>query len=116
MNPVKPKSSRPNAFQGPRLRTVRVRALSLCLSTVGLSQVAISAYAAPQIWTVKNCDDGGMDSLREIISNPMTLSGDIVDLRELPTRCGMANSTITLLNGEIVVNQARFDLDRASRR
>jgi hypothetical protein len=32
-------------------------------------------------------------------------SGDTIDLSQLPTKCGMEHSTITLTNGEIVVNQ-----------
>lgn len=61
-------------------------------------------HALAQSWTVKNCDDSGTDSLRGIIENPMTLSGDTVDLSELPVRCGMADSVITLAS-EIAVAQ-----------
>src|SRR5262249_8140501 len=54
------------------------------------------------------------DSLRDIITNPASphyaQSGDTVDLGQLPTLCGMANSTITLSNGEIVVSQADLTL------
>lgn len=66
-----------------------------------------------QTWIVKNCDDSGPDSLRDIITNPAKAkSGDIVDLSELPlpSRCGVANSRITLTSGEIAVSQQYLTL------
>jgi hypothetical protein len=59
---------------------------------------------------VKNCDDDGTDSLRDIVRVGNAQSGDIVDLSQLPTLCGMADSTITLSSGEIVVSQASLTL------
>lgn len=105
----------------------RIRTLAVCLSAAlatplvalqaaaspGTAQVASSrgaaipktpTHALGQSWTVKNCDDSGTDSLRGIIENPMTLSGDTVDLTELPVRCGMTDSVITLAS-EIAVAQ-----------
>jgi hypothetical protein len=54
---------------------------------------------------VLNCGDGGpgSGSLRDVVTS--AASGDTIDLSQLPTKCGMADSVITLFNGEIVVPQ-----------
>ena len=65
---------------------------------------------APTTWTVKNCNDDGMDSLRDIVRSNHAQSGDIVDLSKLPTMCGMADSTISLSSGEIVMSQDSLTL------
>ena len=90
-------------------RVNRMRCLVLSL-TAALVHSAQPAIAASTTWTVKTCDDSGMDSLRQIVGNASTQSGDIVDLGELPARCGVVDSTITLSNGEIVVNQDNLTL------
>lgn len=101
-----------------------VKRLALCLSAALAPVSALSAWAAspvsthaadvqrtparpnsPQTWTVTNCSDGDTNSLREIIANPNTLSGDTVDLSQLPVFCSDTNSVITLLNGEIGIDQ-----------
>jgi hypothetical protein len=64
-----------------------------------------SAHALGQTWTVKNCNDNGPDSLRDVVENPLKAqSGDTVDLSELPTLCGMMDSIITL-GTEIKIQQ-----------
>ena len=71
-------------------------------------------HPAAQTRVVKNCSDGATDSLRDIITNANSpnhaQSGDTVDLSQLPMLCGMADSTITLTNGEIVISQANLAL------
>ena len=64
----------------------------------------------PQTWTVKNCDDSGPDSLRDILQPTKAKSNDIVDLSLLPTLCGMADSKITLTSGQIVLSQDTLTL------
>jgi hypothetical protein len=59
--------------------------------------------------TVTNCSDGDKGSLRDIIQN-VALSGDLVDLRQLPALCGSVDSTITLTSGEIIVPQRDLTL------
>jgi hypothetical protein len=101
-----------------------VRRLALCLSAALAPATALPAWAAspisvhtadiqrtparpngPLTWTVTNCSDGDTNSLREIIDNPNTLSGDTVDLSQVPMFCGDVDSVITLLNGEISIDQ-----------
>ncbi len=107
----------------------RSRRLTLCLATVLAPVAAISASpispifarvaaiqstsagpTAPQILQVTNCSDGDPGSLRAIIEDPATLSGDTVDLSQLPTFCGDVDSVITLFNGEINVAQDELTL------
>lgn len=75
-------------------------------------------HPAAQIRTVQNCSDSTTDSLRDIITNPnnpnYAQSGDTVDLSELPVRCGVADSTITLTSGEIAIAQASLTLQGPS--
>jgi hypothetical protein len=87
----------------------RKHALSLCLSAALASPLtasqAVASPAASTNWIVKNCNDSGADSLRDIIENPLNAkSGDSVDLSQLPTLCGMQDSKITL-GSEIVALQ-----------
>ncbi len=81
-------------------------------SALSSSRERVSPVRLPsQTWTVKNCNDGGPDSLRDLVENPAKASsGDIVDLGELPVRCGMANATITLTTGQITINQDNLTL------
>jgi hypothetical protein len=118
------------AANAPLSRGPRVRALALGLSAALAMPLAIQQAAAShapasgmpqylempkaplhpsgQTRTVKNCDDSGTDSLRDIITNPNSpnhaQTGDTVDLSQLPTLCGMTPSVITL-GSEIVVAQ-----------
>lgn len=78
-----------------------------------LAHTATATRAAPprpvrataQIWNVKNCNNNGTDSLRDIVENPTKAqSGDKVNLGELPVLCGMTQSVITLAS-EIKVQQ-----------
>jgi hypothetical protein len=89
----------------------QTRALSISLITaLATPMLAVEANAspsAPQNWVVKNCNDSGTDSLRDIVENqnpPKAKSGDSVDLSQLPTLCGILDSTITL-SSELVVAQ-----------
>lgn len=67
------------------------------------------APQAPQNWPVLTCDDTtGPGSLRYIASHAQ--SGDTIDFSQLPTLCGMADSTITLTAGEIVLHQEDISL------
>jgi hypothetical protein len=117
----------------PGYARIRARRLVLCLSAALLSPLSIamtpaasptlsvphaakSAFTgkygpdhpdAPLIRPVLNCDDAGADSLRDVIEN-QALDGDIVDVGLLPMLCGVADSTITLTSGEIVI--AKNDL------
>ena len=99
-------------------RFFRSRPLAVCLSAALATQMAVASAIAPgaakriptstttpsipahalaHTWTVKNCNDSGTDSLRDIVENPMKAqSGDTVDLSQLPTLCGMTQSVITL--------------------
>lgn len=63
---------------------------------------------------VQNCGDGGpgSGSLRDVITS--AASGDTIDLSQLPTKCAMADSVITLSNGEIVVAQDNLTLQGPS--
>lgn len=66
---------------------------------------------APQTWVVQNCSDSSANSLRDIIESPgHAQSGDTVDLSQLPALCGVADSTITLLTGEIEIAQDALTL------
>jgi hypothetical protein len=92
-------------------RIPRIRALALGLSAALATPAAIRhAGAAPQAshWIVKNCADGGSDSLRDIIENHAQ-SDDTVDLDQLPMLCDMVDSTITL-GSEIAVHQGNLTL------
>lgn len=101
-------------------RALRRRPLVACLAIAYSAEIFAGPNAAhsvakkrspdhpdaAQTWTVMNCDDAGTDSLRDIIENPnKAQSGDTVDLSQLPTLCGAANSTITLASGEITIAQ-----------
>jgi len=75
----------------------------------GTSARASHAEGTGSVWIVTNCSDGDKGSLRDIVQN-VAQSGDIVDLGQLPALCGMADSTITLTSGEIVVPQTVLTL------
>jgi hypothetical protein len=104
-----------NAFVSRRLapRTLAFGVSLALAGSIGVSTIetafaavdTIPGPTAPTNWIVKNCDDSGQDSLRDIVENPMNAkSGDSVDLSELPVRCGMIDSKITLAK-EIVIAQ-----------
>jgi hypothetical protein len=71
---------------------------------------ATAAFATPhapasgQLRPVTTCEDDGPGSLRAVIADPMTQSGDTVDLRGL--QCGR----ITLSTGEIDIAQTELSL------
>ena len=98
----------------PNRSTPRLRALAVCVATalgaINCDGAAIAAvkHASPQhvqsTWQVLNCNDSGASSLRDMIQNHAQ-SGDIVDLRQLPNKCGTAQSKITLSSGEIAISQ-----------
>lgn len=97
------------------------RALSGVLGTAtwiatGIAEPAFGASSdptspqAPQNWPVQTCDDVAQNtgSLRAIASTAN--SGDTIDFSQLPTLCGMADSTITLTAGDIVLHQPNITL------
>ena len=97
-------------------RAPRLSPLAICLSASLLGQACwpLAASATPPTtWQVKNCDDSGPDSLRDIIQNSAQ-SGDIVDLSRLPTLYCPGASTITLTSGEIVAAQDSLTLQGPS--
>lgn len=91
----------------PSPRTRRKAPLSAALSVaLALSTTSIPLPAVE----VQNCGDGGpgSGSLRDVIAS--AAPGATVDLSQLPTKCGMPNSVITLSGGEIVVAQDNLTL------
>lgn len=81
-------------------------ALSLALLSHGATGLASGHHPhIPQPFVVRNCDDSGPDSLRDIIGM-QAQSGDVVDLSELPVRCANVDSVITLTSGEISILQS----------
>jgi parallel beta-helix repeat protein len=82
---------------------------ALCLALALESATSESSAA-----TVQNCGDGGpgSGSLRDVIANAQP--GDTIDLSQLPTKCGMTDSVVTLSNGEIVVSQSDLTLQGPS--
>ena len=86
----------------------RGRRTALALAVVaGFSIAAPPAFATT--WPVSNCADHGAGSLRDVVSNPSTLSGDTVDLSGL-NAANCPGSTITLTTGAIVVPQPTLTL------
>lgn len=86
-------------------------ALSIALGAITAtgSAPAGASLHAPQIWPVQTCvDTTAPGSLRYIASH--ALSGDTIDFGQLPMLCGMADSTITLAAGEIVLHQQDITL------
>ncbi len=79
-------------------------------STRAKQKSATPNIPIPQTWTVKNCDDSGPDSLRDILQPTNAQSNDTVDLSQLPTLCGMTDSKITLTSGQIVLSQYNLTL------
>jgi len=83
----------------------------LAKASTGAKQKATTPkIPIPQTWIVKNCDDSGPDSLRDILQPTNAKSNDIIDLTLLPTMCGMTDSKITLTSGQIVVSQDNLTL------
>lgn len=90
-------------------RVARVAPLAASLSmALALGSTPIQSLATDRV--VQNCGDGGAGSgsLRDMVGT--AVSGDLIDLRQLPTKCGMTHSTVTLTNGEIVMNQQDLTL------
>lgn len=79
--------------------------VSLALATYGASG-ALHAHGrhVSQLIPVQNCDDDGPNSLRGVVNDIQTQSGDTIDLSQLS--CG----TITLSTGAIVVPQSDLSL------
>lgn len=82
-----------------RLRTAR-NALAVCVGLAFASSMTRIGAAAPMppantTWTVENCDDDGVGSLRQVLT--MVADHDTVDLSALTC------STITLTSGQLVV-------------
>jgi hypothetical protein len=66
-------------------------------------------HAPPQTWPVQTCNDTTTPgSLRYIAVHAQ--SGDTIDFSQLPTLCGMTDSTITLSAGEVVLHQPEIRL------
>jgi hypothetical protein len=91
--------------------------LACCLSMLlyGATLAATPASAsvaspdAPQTWVVQTCDDTvAPGAIRYIAAHAQT--GDTIDFSQLPVKCGMTNSTITLTSGEIVLHQPNIYL------
>jgi len=79
-------------------------ALALALLSHGAAGLAsVDPPHIPQPLVVQNCDDSGLNSLRDVVQN-QAQSGDLVDLSQLPAFCG-TESMITLTSGEIPVAQ-----------
>ncbi|MGH8171569.1 MAG: choice-of-anchor Q domain-containing protein [Rhodanobacteraceae bacterium] len=77
-------------------------------SAVGAS-LKNGASLQAQNWPVQTCNDTtSPGSLRYIAVHAN--SGDTIDFSQLPTLCGMTNSTITLTAGEIVLHQPEITL------
>ncbi len=86
------------------------RALSLALFAAPVFAAEATPANPPQTWPVQTCDDvTGPGSLRYIATH--ALSGDTIDFSQLPTLCGMRDSTITLSSGEIVLHQTSISLE-----
>jgi hypothetical protein len=101
-------------------RTPRIRALVASVATalgaaIDCNGAAFDAakQALPEhvqsTWQVLNCNDAGAGSLRDMIQNHAH-SGDIVDLTQVPSKCGAVHSTITLSSGEIAIPQDELTL------
>jgi hypothetical protein len=63
---------------------------------------------AANTWTVTSCSDSGSGTLRDTIAAATTLSGDTVDLSQLPTTYGC--STISLQTGAVAITQSGLNL------
>lgn len=76
--------------------------VSAVLSTLMLS----SAVAHSTTWPVTSCNDSGSGTLRAVINNASTKSGDTADLSQLKTTdLGCGASTISLITGALAVTQ-----------
>lgn len=75
--------------------------LAACIAAI-FSLSAPMAIAA-NTWTATSCDDDGPGTLRAIVGATTTVSGDTVDLTELPTTYGC--SVISLQTGAIKIAQ-----------
>jgi hypothetical protein len=83
----------------------------VCLAAVlGTAPMHSLAFAG----VVQNCGDGGpgSGSLRDVITT--AAPGDTVDLSQLPAKCGMQDSVITLSNGQISIPQDNLKLQGPS--
>lgn len=96
-------NSRERSKDGRRMTRLAL-GVSIALAPWGVAFATVPPRA-PQTWTVLNCSDHDMDSLRYFVESPNTMSGDTIDLSELPTKCGAVDSRITLSTGEITIGQ-----------
>ena len=103
--------SRPFAFErSVQCRLARALSLALFAAPVFAAEATPANPQSAQTWPVQTCDDvTGPGSLRYIATH--ALSGDTIDFSQLPTLCGMRDSTITLSSGEIVLHQASISLE-----
>lgn len=83
--------------------------VSIALAPWGVALATVPPRA-PQTWTVLNCSDHDMDSLRYFVESPNTMSGDTIDLSDLPTKCGALDSRITLSTAAITIAQDALSL------
>jgi hypothetical protein len=95
----------PNASRSALLPTRR-RPIASCVAAL-FSLSAPCAHAA-STWTVTSCADNGPGTLRDTIAAATTLSGDTVDLSQLPTTYGC--SAISLQTGAIAIAQSGLNL------
>jgi hypothetical protein len=94
-----------------------MKSISICCLARRLplyvSLIAVLSHQPPSVLAaeVQNCGDGGpgSGSLRDVIAN--AAPGDTVDLSQLPVKCGMFNSVITLSSGEIDIAQDDLQLE-----
>ncbi len=93
------------APHSPPFRSRR-RPLAACVATV-FSLTAPVANSATT-WLVSSCLDRGPGTLLDVVAAATTLSGDTIDLRQLPTTYGC--STISLQTGAIGITQADLTL------
>ena len=98
----------------PRSTSRLLRKAPLCASlcvALALGPASLPLLAA----TVQNCSDDntpGSGSLRDAITS--AAPGDTIDLSQLPTKCGMTDSVITLSHGEIAIAQDNLKLQGPS--
>jgi len=92
---------------------IPIRKAKICLCLQGALLLGASAQPA-FAGVVQNCGDGGpgSGSLRDVVASASP--GETIDLSQLPSNCGMADSTITLSSGEIVIAQTDLKLQGPS--
>lgn len=82
----------------PRHSVLAAALLSALTLSTGLTHAAT--------WPVTSCNDSGSGTLRAVINNASTKSGDTVDLSKLTAKdVGCSASTISLVTGALTVKQ-----------